>query len=410
MKDLEEIQKKILNFVAKYKISELINLPYLVNKGITPYIVGGVIRDTCLNPKQQDKKKLDIDIVLLTFDPQKYKEYILNLQTEKKYKIVELDKKNLVYRVIPTLQNTAYATYIDLTYTTNLQKDYYRRDYTINSIYYDIINQKIIDFEKCLKHISRRILKSVRNGNIIADPIRIIRGIRIKNELNLKFDTKTYQYLKKNFFQVTNTNPVRLKQEIIKTFNIPKSYKAVKDLLDLGFLEVYNINLSTKKQLVEMIKILDICYEIFKEILQREYEFIVKDKNYYVLLLFCSYLLKNSQEFYSSPLNIIIGENIVRKATKILNDWNKRQDPKFIINNFKHKNSSQLFEMILINLILNYNKLDKQEFISTLDVLFKVCRYVCELKETVISFEKYVNLFGEKDYEKYIDYVISTLA
>lgn len=397
------LQKKILTHLNKINFYNILNFDFLVNTNIHPFIVGGFIRDIHLN---LNRKKIDLDLVLLVQDSlENYKKYITNLCKKCQYKVVELDNKNLVYRAVVN-ENL----YIDFTYTFDLYKDFHRRDYTVNSIYFDVIQKKIIDFDNCLDDLFNKKLKAINFQNLIFDPIRMIRAIRIKNEFLLSIDNHTSKFIKENFSHITKTNPVRLKQELMKIFNLDLSHKVIQDLIEYGFFQAYGLEINDPSELIQILKVLDLTYFLYYDILAIEYEFILKEKNYYIFLLLAAYFIKNDRNNNFWSLSLVFGENIIQKVKKIINDWNKRQDPKFVINSFKHKNSHQIFELLYINLLLNINKLDSQHFIDTMEIIFKVCRYVCETKENIIPFDKYVEIYKEKNYDKYIDYIISTLA
>lgn len=397
-------ENKLSQTLRKIKLDKIINFSVLNKKNLKLFIVGGFIRDILFNKKDS---KIDADIVILikSKNIEDYKNLIRFLCNECNYKIVELDNKNLVYRSIIN-ENL----YLDFTYTLDLNQDFDRRDYTINSLYFDPMDKKLIDFDDCLNDIKNYILKSHNLDNLLLDPIRMLRGIRFKNEFNLSFEYQTYDFIKSNFYHVVNTNPTRMKQELIKIFSLKKTFLAIKDLIDLKFFQLYDINLTKPNELVEIIKNFDILHYIFQDILPKEYEFLVKEKNYYLFLLLICYILKNSRDLNSWGISLLFGENFIKKAQKILGDWNKREDPKYIISNFKHKTSNQIFEVIFINMLVNIYKIDNEEYLDTLQTLFKVCNYVCELKQTIIPFDKYSEIFQETDYSKYIDYVISTLT
>ncbi|MFN4220435.1 MAG: hypothetical protein ACK4GJ_05915 [bacterium] len=402
-----KIQKKIQNLyqeIEKLKLEDILNKNFCTQKNIKPFIVGGFIRDCLLNNKKNNTP-IDIDIVFyIKNGTETYKNYIRYLCKECNYKIVELDNQRLVYRAVIN-QNL----YLDFTYTHDLQNDFQRRDYTINSLYFDMINQKIVDFDNCINDITNKKIKAVNLENLIIDPIRMLRGIRIKYELSLSFDEQTYKFISQNFHKIYTTNPVRLRQELTKIFNLSKTYQPVKKLIQLGLFEAYGINLPDDQSLEYILKVFDLNYIIFNEIMQKEYNLFLKSKAYYALLLLCSYLIKNLKERESAGLYLLFGENIVKKSYKIIQNWNKRQDRKFIIDSFKHKNDHQIFEIMFINLLLNLNKLDDQQYLSTLQFLFRVCKYVCENKENILSYDEYLQLFNQDNYEKYIDYIVSII-
>ena len=69
-----------------------------------------------------------------------------------------------------------------------LEEDTYRRDFTINALYYCPITGKIEDYNKGLKHIHNKEIVSIGDPDLRfeEDPVRSLRAIRFCTKLNFK--------------------------------------------------------------------------------------------------------------------------------------------------------------------------------------------------------------------------------
>ena len=71
-----------------------------------------------------------------------------------------------------------------------LEQDCYRRDFTINALYYCPISKEIEDKNNGLKHIHKKIIVSIGDPQrrFEEDPVRSLRAIRFSNKLGFKID------------------------------------------------------------------------------------------------------------------------------------------------------------------------------------------------------------------------------
>ena len=99
------------------------------------FLVGGYLRNYFLN----NKISYDRDIAVI----ENSKELALKLAQKINGVFIELDNKNEIYRVVaPDKKN-----YFDISkiIENDIEKDILRRDFTINSIFYDLNKKEIID-------------------------------------------------------------------------------------------------------------------------------------------------------------------------------------------------------------------------------------------------------------------------
>jgi tRNA nucleotidyltransferase/poly(A) polymerase len=188
------------------------------------FLVGGSVRDFLL------KKKInDYDFVLKT------NEWDF-LDKARDFLGKNFNKNGfLIGKVFPptiraVLEN---GTVVDITL---MQEDFYedalRRDFTINSLFFDLKSEKIIDPLNGAKDIFSGKIKITTKNSFIDDPLRMLRGIRLLGQLNgFTLDKATYMLIKHCKTLIKNVAAERVRDEIEKIFLFKKRFFLLKYLL-----------------------------------------------------------------------------------------------------------------------------------------------------------------------------------
>ena len=190
--------------IIKDNLIELIK-PYI--KDYECYLTGGYIREYLLNKNSSDR-----DITVKTDNLENLAKKIAdNLNAS----FVILDKENEIYRVVFNKEE-----YIDFAKLENnsLEDDTDRRDFTINSIMYDINQDKLIDKNFGIEDLKNKIIKTKNLKNLSDDPLRMLRAIRFKSETGFRVDDDIIKFIKENAKLLNNIAGERIHQELIKVF------------------------------------------------------------------------------------------------------------------------------------------------------------------------------------------------
>lgn len=196
-----------------------------ITKLVKGYVVGGAVRDHLLN-----KPVYDYDISTPYIPGQV--ESILRAQgfktilTGAKYGTVSVLLNDLKRPVeITTYRQEFYSTekgrFPDVAYHLNRDNDLMRRDFTINAMAYDAINNEFIDPHGGMHDIMDRKIKFVGNGfeRIKEDPLRIIRACRIAATLGFRIEDNTSEALTEMRSSLTTLSQDRMVMEIRKANN-----------------------------------------------------------------------------------------------------------------------------------------------------------------------------------------------
>jgi len=102
----------------------------------------------------------------------------------------------------------------------DIDDDVWRRDFTINSLFYNIEDFSVVDYVGGIKDLEIGQLRLIGDPakRYTEDPVRILRAIRFASKLNLKIHPDTEKPIKDYSHLLENIPSARLYEEIIKLF------------------------------------------------------------------------------------------------------------------------------------------------------------------------------------------------
>ncbi len=200
----------------------------LQSQNYTTYLVGGCIRDILLGYKPKDfdiaTSALPKDIKALI--PQSY---IIG----KRFKLILVRRRNALFEVSTfrkegglhkDLNDNALAFQKKINYNVfgTPKEDAFRRDFTLNSIFYDPFKEGLIDYCNGLKHIKERTIHMIGNPKIRLkeDPIRILRAIRFSYKLDFVLEESLRQAIPKSVGELVHSSIHRRREEFIKILRL----------------------------------------------------------------------------------------------------------------------------------------------------------------------------------------------
>lgn len=154
-----------------------------IKQKIEVYLVGGAIRDIVLNRSPKD---IDICIEANPMDIIKNLKGIKNYSYFEKFQTSNIVFNNGLSIDLIRCRKEYYKSNGALPKVTpsHIYDDLYRRDFTINSIAYDLINKIYIDPYRGMEDIKKKIIREVHENSYYEDPTRIFRAIKYANRYN----------------------------------------------------------------------------------------------------------------------------------------------------------------------------------------------------------------------------------
>jgi len=192
----------------------------LRDAGFKGYLVGGGVRDLYLG-----KIPKDFDIST-DARPGQLRQLFRNSRTiGRRFRLVQVFfRGNKIIEVSTLRSRSEYEIDGDQqvlpsnnTFGT-LEEDAFRRDLTINALFYEIENHTIIDYIEGVQDLDRGIIRVVGDPDrrFIRDPVRIMRVIRHAARTGFVIEGETYASLQRQHDKLQLCPPSRIRDEILK--------------------------------------------------------------------------------------------------------------------------------------------------------------------------------------------------
>lgn len=120
------------------------------------------------------------------------------------------------------------------------EQDARRRDFTINGLFYDVFNGKVIDYVRGLRDLRERQIRTIGDPEVRMreDPVRILRAVRFASKLDLDIESRTYAAMEGTVEDLPRCAPPRLLEE---TFRLIRGGVAAPSLKLLAALDALKL-------------------------------------------------------------------------------------------------------------------------------------------------------------------------
>lgn len=102
----------------------------------------------------------------------------------------------------------------------SIEEDAWRRDFTINALYYDIANFAVLDYVGGIADLNAGLIRLIGDPvqRYHEDPVRMLRAVRFAAKLGLQIDPATEAPLHRLGHLLAQIPPARLSDEVLKLF------------------------------------------------------------------------------------------------------------------------------------------------------------------------------------------------
>ena len=119
------------------------------------------------------------------------------------------------------------------------EEDAFRRDFTVNALFYDIADFSVIDFTGGLRDLEERVIRSIGDPTerFQEDPVRMIRAVSMASRLDFSIDPPIDAAIVEHRGDLARSAPARLIEEIYKLLRAGSAEKAFRMLAERRMLE-----------------------------------------------------------------------------------------------------------------------------------------------------------------------------
>jgi len=219
----------------------------LESAGYQAWLAGGCVRDAILGVVPQD-----FDIATSATPDQIQGLFPKSIDVGKAFGVIILPFKDFQIEVATFRKDLEY---VDARRPSGIafskpQEDAKRRDFTVNALFFDITNDKVVDFVSGLDDLKKKILRAVGDPvlRFSEDHLRILRALRFAAQLDFEIEEDTLDAIRSHHSSVSTVSKERIRVELLKLF------KAKSRMVGVGLLESTGVLLDLFPDMKSFIK------------------------------------------------------------------------------------------------------------------------------------------------------------
>lgn len=202
----------------------------LKRAGFTAYYAGGCVRDML-----RGAKPADYDIATSATPNEVQKLFPRTVAVGAQFGVVCVMENGVEYQVATF---RADGLYIDGRHPSDVtfsspQQDAERRDFTVNGMFFDPVENEVIDFVQGRADLAARILRAIGDpaARFREDHLRMLRAVRFAATLGFEIESATWDALRARAAEIHSVSAERIREELTRMFVSPNRVRAF-DLLD----------------------------------------------------------------------------------------------------------------------------------------------------------------------------------
>ena len=208
----------------------------LQSAGFAAFWVGGCVRDVLLGRQPED-----YDVVTAALPNEVEKLFARTIAVGKKFGVMVVVEREHQFQVATF---RAEADYQDGRRPSQVifgdaRADALRRDFTVNGLFYDPVQQQLHDWVGGEADLRAKIIRTIGAPaeRFAEDHLRLLRAVRLAAQLGFEIEAATFAALQVNAPKILGISAERIRDELCKLFRAPHAARGLDLLRVSGLLE-----------------------------------------------------------------------------------------------------------------------------------------------------------------------------
>jgi poly(A) polymerase len=210
----------------------------LRDKGHEAYWAGGCVRDLLLGREPQD---YDVATSALAADIQSYFPESVAVGAQFGVVLVRQDDAQVevaTFRLDHDYRDGRRPSRVS--FTRSAEQDVRRRDFTINGLLWDPVEERCLDFVEGRRDLDTRLIRAIGSPTerFAEDKLRMLRAVRFAARLDFVIEPETLTAVRHHAAEITQISPERIRDEISRILTEGRARRGFELLDETGLLAV----------------------------------------------------------------------------------------------------------------------------------------------------------------------------
>ena len=202
----------------------------LRDNGFVAYFAGGSIRDALMGTAPKD-----IDIATSARPDQVQALFRRTIPVGVQFGVVRVLEAEFEFEVASFRSDGIYldGRHPQIIQFSTPEIDAARRDFTVNGMFYDPVEDQVIDFVGGQKDLARKLIRAigVASQRFAEDRLRMLRAVRFASALGFEIEAGTWNAIRAGAKEILVVSPERIRDEMVKILTDARRLRGF-DLLD----------------------------------------------------------------------------------------------------------------------------------------------------------------------------------
>ncbi len=120
------------------------------------------------------------------------------------------------------------------------REDAFRRDFTVNALFYDIADFSVIDYAGGIDDLHGRLVRAIGDPDVRfqEDPVRMVRACEFAARLGFTIEQESQLAIHRQRQVLRKASPARMTEELVQLMRCGHAGAALQWMMDLGLLEI----------------------------------------------------------------------------------------------------------------------------------------------------------------------------
>lgn len=208
----------------------------LVGEGHQALFAGGAVRDALLG-----REPHDIDVATSARPDQVEALFDKTVAVGKAFGVMVVVVDGTQFEVATFREEGGYSDgrHPDEVRFSDARADASRRDFTVNGLFYDPADDRVLDFVGGLSDLEAGVLRAIGDpyARFGEDRLRMLRAVRFEAQLGFVIEPATWEALRRGAADLDGVSAERIRDELQKLLLSPQPHEGMQRLADSGLLE-----------------------------------------------------------------------------------------------------------------------------------------------------------------------------